>query len=731
MKKKNIITISIIVLIILCLVIVSIMYLKNIQNLINKTTMQNLGELTKQEAVKIENKLEEDMRILNNISNQVLNNNITDENKIFEIYNQNEGKNNFTRMAIMHKDGKTITSDGETVDLSEEIEYFFANNQLQISRSRKSKVDMQEINIYSKKVNDIVLMLIVETAEYERLFANSIYNGNGYEYIITEAGELIANSANFENTKNIYTGLKENIQSESEIIDNIEKNIRNHISGQEKILINGQNYYISYSNIDINGWNLLIITPGNVVAEGLNKVLNLTFIISLSFIAIIILVSVYIITLNIRKNKELYKLAYIDPITKLGNYYYFCMEGQKIIDSNKKLTKYILTVDIEKFKVFNNHYGHNTGNKVLVQIGKKLNNVLKQYNPIVCRFSEDTFEILLITNDNINLIAKQIFKEVSTVNIEDKSYLLYPVIGIYKIKENDTILEAIDKATIAHDTIIGDYNKQYAIFDEKIEKKLLEEHEIEEIMEEALKNEEFEIYYQPKVSLHDQNKILAEALVRWKRSGEIIPPGKFIPLFEKNKFIVKLDSYIFENVCKDMAKWQKNLKISPIVSINVSKENFSSMDFIEKYVKIAKKYDISLNQIELEITESASADSNINLVEVMNKIKDKGFKLSLDDFGTGYSSLNMLQDMPIDVLKIDKSFVDKIGTDNDKIDLISYIINMAKELNIQTVAEGVEYKTQVDYLKSQGCDIIQGYYYSKPLTKQDFEIYMNEKLIKS
>ena len=731
MKKKNIITISIIVLILLCLVIVSIMYLKNIQNLINKNTMQNLGELTKQEAVKIENKLEEDMRILNNISNQVLNNNITDENKIFEIYNQNEGKNNFTRMAIMHKDGKTITSDGETVDLSEDIEYFFANNQLQISRSRKSKVDMQEINIYSKKVNDIVLMLIVETAEYERLFANSIYNGNGYEYIITKAGELIANSANFENTKNIYTGLKENIQSESEIIDNIEKNIRNHISGQEKILINGQNYYISYSNIDINNWNLLIITPGNVVAEGLNKVLNLTFIISLSFIAIIILVSVYIITLNIRKNKELYKLAYIDPITKLGNYYYFCMEGQKIIDSNKKLTKYILTVDIEKFKVFNNHYGHNTGNKVLVQIGKKLNNVLKEYNPIVCRFTEDTFEILLITNDNINLIAKQIFKEVSTVNIEDKSYLLYPVIGIYKIKENDTILEAIDKATIAHDTIIGDYNKQYAIFDEKIEKKLLEEHQIEEIMEEALKNEEFEIYYQPKVSLHDQNKILAEALVRWKRNGEIIPPGKFIPLFEKNKFIVKLDSYIFENVCKDMAKWQKNLKISPIVSINVSKENFSSMDFIEKYVKIAKKYDISLKHIELEITESASADSNINLVEVMNKIKDKGFKLSLDDFGTGYSSLNMLQDMPIDVLKIDKSFVDKIGTNNDKIDLISYIINMAKELNIQTVAEGVEYKTQVDYLKSQGCDIIQGYYYSKPLTKQDFEIYMNEKLIKS
>ena len=731
MKKKNIITISIIVLILLCLVIVSIMYLKNIQNLINKNTMQNLGELTKQEAVKIENKLEEDMRILNNISNQVLNNNITDENKIFEIYNQNEGKNNFTRMAIMHKDGKTITSDGETVDLSEDIEYFFANNQLQISRSRKSKVDMQEINIYSKKVNDIVLMLIVETAEYERLFANSIYNGNGYEYIITKAGELIANSANFENTKNIYTGLKENIQSESEIIDNIEKNIRNHISGQEKILINGQNYYISYSNIDINNWNLLIITPGNVVAEGLNKVLNLTFIISLSFIAIIILVSVYIITLNIRKNKELYKLAYIDPITKLGNYYYFCMECQKIIDSNKKLTKYILTVDIEKFKVFNNHYGHNTGNKVLVQIGKKLNNVLKEYNPIVCRFTEDTFEILLITNDNINLIAKQIFKEVSTVNIEDKSYLLYPVIGIYKIKENDTILEAIDKATIAHDTIIGDYNKQYAIFDEKIEKKLLEEHQIEEIMEEALKNEEFEIYYQPKVSLHDQNKILAEALVRWKRNGEIIPPGKFIPLFEKNKFIVKLDSYIFENVCKDMAKWQKNLKISPIVSINVSKENFSSMDFIEKYVKIAKKYDISLKHIELEITESASADSNINLVEVMNKIKDKGFKLSLDDFGTGYSSLNMLQDMPIDVLKIDKSFVDKIGTNNDKIDLISYIINMAKELNIQTVAEGVEYKTQVDYLKSQGCYIIQGFYYSKPLTKQDFEIYMNEKLIKS
>ena len=167
------------------------------------------------------------------------------------------------------------------------------------------------------------------------------------------------------------------------------------------------------------------------------------------------------------------------------------------------------------------------------------------------------------------------------------------------------------------------------------------------------------------------------------------------------------------------------------VSINISKEHFGNLDFIEKYVEIEEKYKIDTNKIELEITESASINSDINLIEIMKKIKERGFKISLDDFGTGYSSLNMLQDMPIDVIKIDKSFIDKIEDKNEKIDLIKYIVKIAKELNVKTVAEGVENIKQIEYLKNIGCDIVQGYYYSKPLSKIEFEKYIHENNIYS
>lgn len=724
MRKKSNILIFIIITILIIITIASTIYLKYIQELINDNTFKNLGELTKQDAIKIENKLEEDIRILNSIANQITSGNITSETEMFNIYNENSGKDNFTRMAIMHEDGKTITNDGAVVDLSEDIDYFFSSNNVQISRSRKSKIDLQEINIYSKKINikskQLIIMLIVETDDYERLFANSIYNGNGYEYIIKSTGEIIANSAGHENTENIYEDLKQNTNSDNSKIENIEENIKRNINSQDIILVNGKKYYISYNNIEINDWNLLVITPGNIIAEELNYVLQLTTIIAIIVVIIIATILIYIVIANIKKEKELYKLAYIDPITKLGNYYYFIKEGQKAIN-NKSC--YVIILDIEKFSSFTKRYGHNVGDQLIDQIGKIINQTLKDNN-IICRFSKDLFGILILNEKNISKIAENLFNNLTNIEINNEKYRLYPILGIYKCKKEEKIVEAIDKATIAHDNIIGNYNKKYNIYDEKIESKILEEHQIEEVMEDALKNNEFEVYYQPKISLENEKMISAEALVRWKRNGETISPGKFIPLFEKNRFILKLDLYIFETVCKNLKRWKENLDFTQVISINVSKEHFNNINFIDKYVQIAKKYKIPTNQIELEITESASIDSNINLIEIMNKIKEKGFIISLDDFGTGYSSLNMLQDMPIDVLKIDKSFIDKIEVNDKKVDLVEYIIKMAKDLNIKTVAEGVENKNQVYYLKNKKCDIIQGYYYSKPLSINEFENYM-------
>lgn len=278
---------------------------------------------------------------------------------------------------------------------------------------------------------------------------------------------------------------------------------------------------------------------------------------------------------------------------------------------------------------------------------------------------------------------------------------------------------------MARAKIKGLYNDNYYIFDDILQNKLIEEQKIESCMEEALENREFKIVYQPKTFAKNEKLTGAEALVRWYREDKIIPPNEFIPLFEKNKFIVKLDLYIFEQVCRDIYSWKEKYNYVPIISVNVSKEHFIYKNFIDEYVKISEKYNIDRSKIDLEITESAMMDGNVDIRQVLNSIKEKGFVVSIDDFGTGYSSLSMLQNMPIDIIKIDKVFVDKADLKSDK-NIINYIMLIAKHLGVKTIVEGVETKEQVEFVRNLECDVIQGYYYSKPIKKEDFEDYFNK-----
>ncbi len=427
--------------------------------------------------------------------------------------------------------------------------------------------------------------------------------------------------------------------------------------------------------------------------------------------------------INLKNKLSLYDLIYKDTLTNLGNYKYFCKEGSKIIEKKDKSPKYIFIIDIEKFRTFNQYYGHEEGKKLIKQLSIKINNIIGNLVKILSRFNNDVFAILLETNENIETIAKKIFKNLRQVEIENKLYNIYPIIGIYKIGLKDDILTALDKALTAHDEIIGDYNTKYKIYDKTNEDNIIEEHKIEEIMESAIQNQEFKIVYQPKIELKTNKVSSCEALVRWYRNGIYISPSKFIPLFEKNRFIIKLDKYIFKQVCKDIKIINEKIKTTYTInfSINISKEHFAYENFIEEYIKIIKQTNVPINIIELEITESASEYKGINLAKIIENLKNKGFKIALDDFGTGYSSLSMLQELNIDTLKIDKSFIDKLETNS----IIKYIIEMSKDLNIKTVAEGVEKKEQVEFLKKMGCDMVQGYYYAKPLNLNEFINYMN------
>ena len=428
--------------------------------------------------------------------------------------------------------------------------------------------------------------------------------------------------------------------------------------------------------------------------------------------------------LRIEKRNRLLELAYIDPITGLGNYNAYLERTKEKLEMNGKKT--VIILDIDKFKTFNKKYGHMKGNELLKRVGEEIKHAIRKTD-IACRLANDVFGIFLVGEVDVENITGRLNNKISRINMGDIWYNLRISMGVYICdKDEKDVQSIIDKAIMAHDSIKGKYHVPYGIFTEEFEQKVIRESEIENMMEEAIKNKEFEVYYQPQISTKTEKMEGAEALVRWKKGENMISPGEFIPIFEKNYFIIKLDEYVFEKVCENIQEMKTQFKEIPKISVNISKESLVDRKFLEKYEKIMKKYDIMSEEIELEITEGSTVNNAIDIQKILNKIKQKRFSIAIDDFGTGYSSLNMLEMMPIDTLKIDKSFIDRIDINEEKTNFIEIIMFITKKLKLKTVAEGVETIEQVNYLKKWNCDLIQGYVYQKPLRFEEFKKYIKE-----
>ena len=731
-NKKQIVTIIIIFLI---LITIGIAYMTYMLNRIEANTNNSIKTIVKNDANNLKAQITEQKAILQSITNEILSDKIVDSDKIFDMYERSNVTSNFVRMAIMYEDGRTITNDGYEVDYSDEIANFFSNNEIHISENRISKIDEEEITIYSQAISidneKIAILLIVKTESYKDTFSNKVFEGKGFSYIVDKDGTIIV-SANTDNktgklVDNIEQMLVGSSKERFEANKNtIQDNIKNEVAGTRTLQTAEGQYYMVYGPIGINDWSIATFIPSKAIAGEVNSALLTTFILAIIVILIILSICIYIVISNNKKQKQLFDYAYIDQITKKGNIYYFRKKGQEILDKEKsKENQYLLILDINKFKMINKAYGYKTGDTILNGIGEELEKTLGKQS-LICRYSNDYFAVLFEYKEDIRKIVNTLVKNIESLKIDSNVYNLSVNMGIYKLTDADTnISVAMDKAIIAHSASKGDVFDKFHIYDEKMEKELEKESKIEHEMNQALANKEFKVYYQPKVYTQDEKLYGAEALVRWEHNGKMIPPNEFIPLFEKNKFILKLDLYIFEQVCSDMKKWKEKYGKEPVISVNISREHFLDEHFLEKYMMITAKNGINTNKIDLEITETATVEAGIDIIEIMNKMKKLGFLISIDDFGTGYSSLSTLQDMPADILKIDKSFVDRIGK-NEK-NMIDYILTMAKELNLTTIAEGVETKEQRDYLLEKGCEIIQGYYYAKPMPEEEFKEYMEKE----
>lgn len=377
----------------------------------------------------------------------------------------------------------------------------------------------------------------------------------------------------------------------------------------------------------------------------------------------------------------------------------------------------VIQFDVIGFKFINDKYGETIGNEILHHI----NDILDLYcteEQIYSRLSADVFMVVIPYKEMSDIYSFIRGLEAGMIGYKDIRYSF--AFGVFLVEDRNMPTRLMgDSAGLARSSIKGNALENIGFYNNEFKADLRSKRSIEERMKAALSNNEFVMFLQPKYSISDSSVIGAEALVRWIDPEEgIIPPDKFIPVFEKNGFIVKIDQYIWECACKHIRKWiDSGIKPVPI-SVNVSRVHLTDSKFVDYLNELIEKYDIPKNLLELEITESAD---NINANSMIKLAKVKGFRLLMDDFGSGYSSLNTLKSTPFDVLKIDRSFFSTSMESQRGQKIISHTISMSKDIGLDLIAEGVETKEQADFLYDCGCYTAQGFLYSRPVPEDMFD----------
>ena len=492
----------------------------------------------------------------------------------------------------------------------------------------------------------------------------------------------------------------------------------------EFISDDGRNVYVAYEEIrNTRDRYVMVMFHEDIVYETIQPVLFRSFLLWV-IILIIMLVIIGLVWQSGRTAQQtVEKLAFEDEVTGGRNLNYFRKKATEIINQNRETPFLIYRFDILNFRYINEAYGHGKADTVLKACVQEFNRIYSK-NELCVRINSDHFLALVMNN----MDSKQNFQNYSKAVGEcaRASGVRYPIrlrVGIYQVRKDDYDIDImIDHANAARKSLNGLEKIQEAVYSEKIVSNMKKVDAIESQMQSAIINDEFKIYLQPKWDIVNDCLVGAEALVRWiKDDGSMVYPSDFIPIFETNGFIEKLDFHMLEMLCKRIRDIEEEGKYRIVpISVNQSRILINNPDYVKNVEKVISRYNTKVEHLEIEITETVFFDEKSKMIEVVKQLKELGLNLAMDDFGSGYSSLNILRDIPFDILKIDREFVSESVASKSSIIIMEKIIEMAKGLNIRVICEGVETKEQVDVLRKLGCTMVQGYYYDRPIPMDEF-----------
>lgn len=638
----------------------------------------------------------------------------------------------FKRIGFVAPDGQVTTTDGYTQDLSSRAFFQEGMQGLPgISNTLQDRIGSPEpINVFSIPVynqnNEImgVLFATYRNQLFEELLGVQSFNNQGFSCLLNQDGELIACSSNAPTSLQEATVISDYLEADTrndKPYQELTRMLRGTTSNGGSFYGDGRSYHyyaVALDNLRKDRqWFVLTIVPDQVLSNRTEPVL---FQVRLLMLLIILIAScgtfAYVHSIRTQR-RQLFRLAYEDPLTGGDNFACF---KEKMIRHNGDRGFYV-ALDIQDFKIINSTCGVAKGDETLQEIWKVLQSNI-HLGEFSAHINADRFILFLRDKDKRTLEPRLSGMCQDLTNLSTKLNIprVFPLCGVYETTDHKEVEQNYGKAVQAKYLVKDKRTRHYAFYDELDVQQLSENRLIENSFEDALKNGEFQLWYQPKVDPVRGNILGAEALIRWQRpDGTMLSPAKFIPLFEKNGNITTLDEYVFRTVCAQQQKWQQaGMKLYPI-SVNISRVSLYFSNIVDKYRDILDSFQLDPKYVPLEITESATIN-NSDISSLIEQFHKAGFTLLLDDFGSGYSSLSSLNVMHFDTIKLDKSLIDYIGDQNGE-RLLLHITQLLQSFGMTITAEGVETSDQVEFLKNLHCDDIQGYFFSKPLPLNEFE----------
>ncbi len=629
-----------------------------------------------------------------------------------------------------------------------------------LTRTRTDEASGVSVNGYAVPIHGEddsirgVLFASVPEDELRTIMKHTLYAGRGVAHIADGDGKYIVMSdsplslATGGNVFDIARPLA------GDIALRIREDLKAGRSGQISRTFSGENRLVAYAPLNINGWNVFYAVPEPLVSEGMRTIVSGAASGALLAMAVFALLLLLIRQAERKNRRALERLAFEDPVTGRRNFQKFLLDARAALAARPGEAYAVCYADIKGFKYINDLFGREAGDRLLKH-WSDIQAEISREGEVFGRVGGDVFVALRRYDSRAEILAH--FERVCAalakrVRLGESAYRVELYGGAYLTGEAGEALsldDMLDRANTAQKAVkTAATADRFGFYSDEMRARKLWESEVEGRMAAALAAKEFQVYLQPKIGIQRGNRVHgAEALIRWQPPGkDIIPPGRFIALYERNGFIVRLDRFVLETACRHYRRTVLEGGLPPyVLSVNVSRIGLHSPDFIRAYAEVKERYGIPDGRLELEFTESLVFEDHARFRSIVEACRENGFLCALDDFGAGYSSLNLLKSLRVDVLKLDGLFFRDGGADlknrapqedsarnprqyeDDAARghaLVRNIIALAKALGMQTVAEGVESPDEVGRLREMGCDAVQGYVFAKPMPLDEFDRFL-------